>query len=175
MAVLSSEAAGLEADDVPQGSPMPFVREVPRVIAVGFDGTPGARAALEEASELARRSGAAMRVISVSSPAPPTLGPASTAGTAPAGRDISGDLQQTLHDAIAELPPELRALPVHERGDPSSELLEQAEEGVDLLVLGSHGFGPVMRLMLGSVAARVIRRAQCPVLVVPQGVRGTGR
>jgi nucleotide-binding universal stress UspA family protein len=154
---------------------MPFVREAPRVIAVGFDGTPGARAALEEASELAGRSGAAMRVISVSAPRPPTLGPAATTSTAPASLDASGDLQQVLHDAIAELPRELRALPVHERGDPSTELLGQTGEGVDLLVLGSHGFGPVLRLMLGSVAARVIRKAQCPVLVVPQGVRGTGR
>jgi nucleotide-binding universal stress UspA family protein len=40
--------------------------------------------------------------------------------------------------------------------------------GVDLLVLGSRGFGPVMRLLIGSVSSRVIREAPCPVLVVPR-------
>jgi nucleotide-binding universal stress UspA family protein len=69
---------------------------------------------------------------------------------------------------VAALEPELRALPVIERGDPVEKLLEDAEMGVDLLVLGSRGFGPVMRLLIGSVSSRVIRRAPCPVLVVPR-------
>ena len=45
---------------------------------------------------------------------------------------------------------------------------EDAGTGVDLLVLGSRGFGPVMRLLVGSVSSRVIREAPCPVLVVPR-------
>lgn len=138
------------------------VREEPRVIAAGFDGTPSSRAAVAEAAELAARVGASMRIVSVSEPIPPTLGPSS--GAPPL---VRGDLQEVLHDAVAELPGDVRALPVHERGDAAQRLLEQAGEGVDLLVLGSRGFGPVMRLMLGSVSARVIREAPCPVLVVP--------
>jgi nucleotide-binding universal stress UspA family protein len=35
-------------------------------------------------------------------------------------------------------------------------------------VLGSRGFGPVMRLLIGSVSSRVIRKASCPVMVVPR-------
>jgi nucleotide-binding universal stress UspA family protein len=139
-------------------------RERLPVIAVGYDGTPGARAALDEASGLAQRAGATMRVIAVSAPAPPNLG---AAAGAPA-QLITGDLQETLHHATAVLPTELRALPVHEKGDPGEKLLERAAEGVDLLVLGSRGFGPVMRLMIGSVSARVIREAPCPVMVVPR-------
>jgi nucleotide-binding universal stress UspA family protein len=57
---------------------------------------------------------------------------------------------------------------VFERGDPVGKLLEAAEMGVDLLVLGSRGFGPVMRLLIGSVSSHVIRQASCPVLVVPR-------
>jgi nucleotide-binding universal stress UspA family protein len=57
---------------------------------------------------------------------------------------------------------------VFERGDPVAKLLADAEIGVDLLVLGSRGFGPVMRLLIGSVSSRVIREAPCPVLVVPR-------
>ena len=39
-------------------------------------------------------------------------------------------------------------------------------EGADLIVIGTHGYGGVDRLLLGSVADRVIRLASCPVLAV---------
>lgn len=42
---------------------------------------------------------------------------------------------------------------------------------VDLLVLGSRGRGAVLRLLLGSVSTKVVRRARCAVLVMPEGVR----
>jgi nucleotide-binding universal stress UspA family protein len=84
------------------------------------------------------------------------------------GAEAGPDFQTQLNHAVAALAPELRALPVFERGDPVQKLLEDAEIGVDLLVLGSRGFGPVMRLLIGSVSSRVIREAPCPVLVVPR-------
>jgi nucleotide-binding universal stress UspA family protein len=92
---------------------------------------------------------------------------------APHGAGRASDLEGLLNEIAAGLPPELRAQPVHEKGDPAERLLERAEQGVDLLVLGSRGHGPVMRALLGSVSAKVIRRATCPVLIVPrQGGRG---
>ena len=46
--------------------------------------------------------------------------------------------------------------------------------GADLMVVGSHGHGPVRRFLLGSVADRLVRSARCPVLVVPhEQLRGT--
>jgi len=49
-------------------------------------------------------------------------------------------------------------------------ILEAAREhGADLIVMGSHGRGGVARLMLGSVAERVVRAAEVPVLVVRDG------
>jgi nucleotide-binding universal stress UspA family protein len=90
------------------------------------------------------------------------------AAAAQAGAEAAPDFQTQLNDAVAELPQELRALPVFEHGEPVQKLLEDAEMGVDLLVLGSRGFGPVMRLLIGSVSSRVIREAPCPVLVVPR-------
>jgi nucleotide-binding universal stress UspA family protein len=135
-----------------------------RVVAVGFDGMAESHAALDEAATLARKFGASMRVIGVATPVP-ALG---AAAAAQAGPEAGPDFQTRLHDAVAGLPTELRALPVLDRGDPVRKLLEQAEFGVDLLVLGSRGFGPVMRLLIGSVSSRVIRKASCPVMVVPR-------
>jgi nucleotide-binding universal stress UspA family protein len=134
------------------------------VVGVGFDGMAESRAALAEATRLAERNRAAMRVISVAAPVP-ALG---AAAAAQAGSPPGPDLQTQLREAVSELPPELRPLPIFERGDPVKKLLQRAGEGLDLLVLGSRGFGPVMRLLAGSVSARVIRKAPCPVLIVPR-------
>jgi len=47
------------------------------------------------------------------------------------------------------------------------------EQGVNLIVLGSHGHGPVVHFLLGSVAERVLRQSTCPVLIVPhRTIRG---
>ena len=135
-----------------------------RVAAVGFDGMAESYAALDEAAKLAAKFGGSLRVIGVATPVP-AMG---AAAAAQAGPEAGPDFQTQLSNAVAELPPELRALPVFERGDPVKKLLEAAEMGVDLLVLGSRGFGPVMRLLIGSVSSRVIREAPCPVLVVPR-------
>jgi nucleotide-binding universal stress UspA family protein len=135
-----------------------------RVAAVGFDGMAESHAALQEAAKLALKFGGSLRVVGVATPVP-AMG---AAAAAQAGAEAGPDFQTQLHQAVAELPPELRALPVYERGDPVQKLLEAADMGVDLLVLGSRGFGPVMRLLIGSVSSRVIREAPCPVLVVPR-------
>jgi nucleotide-binding universal stress UspA family protein len=135
-----------------------------RVLAVGYDGMGESHAALQEGAKLAAKFGAAMKVIGVATPIPPM----GAAAAAQAGSEAGPDFQSRLHDAVAELPSDLRALPVLEKGDPVEKLLEACEMGVDLLVLGSRGFGPVMRLLIGSVSSRVIRAAKCPVMVVPR-------
>jgi nucleotide-binding universal stress UspA family protein len=135
-----------------------------RVLAVGYDGMAESQAALEEAARLAGKFGGSMRVIGVATPVP-AIG---AAAAAQAGPEAGPDFQTRLNEAVAELPSELRALPVLEHGDPVQKLLEAAEVGVDLMVLGSRGFGPVMRLLIGSVSSRVIRAAACPVMVVPR-------
>lgn len=55
-------------------------------------------------------------------------------------------------------------------GDPGSEIASFAKEvDAELIVLPSHGRTGIRRLLIGSVAERVIRLAHCPVLVLRNG------
>lgn len=52
----------------------------------------------------------------------------------------------------------------------TSEFLEivryARDKNIDLLVMGTHGRGPIAHMLLGSVAEKVVRKAPCPVLTV---------
>jgi nucleotide-binding universal stress UspA family protein len=49
----------------------------------------------------------------------------------------------------------------------ATEALAEASQQADLLVVGTHGRGPVRSLLLGSVSLSVIKHAACPVVVMP--------
>ena len=52
-------------------------------------------------------------------------------------------------------------------GDPGSEVTKYAHQvGADLIVVSSHGRTGLSRLLIGSVAERIVRLAHCPVLVL---------
>jgi nucleotide-binding universal stress UspA family protein len=53
-------------------------------------------------------------------------------------------------------------------GSAAAEIVRYAtDHHADLILLGTHGYGAVRRFLLGSVAERVLRQAQSPVLIVP--------
>lgn len=137
-------------------------------IAVGYDHSPEADAALRAAEGIALSTGATLRVITVVEP-PVPVGTGLGYGYA----DLLGlrddDARGRLDDAIGELDPRTRPEAVRRRGEPSSVLAEEATAGIDLLVVGSRGYGPLRRALLGSVSARLMRLAPCPVLVIPRG------
>ena len=55
------------------------------------------------------------------------------------------------------------------RGRAAREIIQLAKEhDIDLIVMGSHGLTGLDRLMLGSVAEKVVRGAPCPVFVIKQ-------
>jgi nucleotide-binding universal stress UspA family protein len=63
-------------------------------------------------------------------------------------------------------------------GDPAGEIARYAADAaIDVIVIGTHGRTGVDRLVMGSVAERVMREAPCSVLVVklPRGNGGAGR
>jgi nucleotide-binding universal stress UspA family protein len=51
-------------------------------------------------------------------------------------------------------------------GDPAGEIVRIAgDEGAEMIILGTHGRTGMSRLLMGSVAEAIVRRAPCPVLV----------
>lgn len=90
-----------------------------------------------------------------------------------AHREIEAEAVQRSNEELALLltRPErerYRAALVTERGSPAAAIVRYARsQDIDLIVMGTHGRGPVAHLLIGSVAENVVRSAPCPVLTVP--------
>jgi nucleotide-binding universal stress UspA family protein len=134
-----------------------------RTIAVAYDDTPESKAALARAEAIALDCRATIVVYTVS--APPAVVPGA-AGYTPAVPPEAGAIVTRTVKAVDErLAATGRAL----SGVPGLALIEACEEtGADLLVAGSRGYGPVARVLLGSVSTQLAHKAPCPVLVVPR-------
>jgi nucleotide-binding universal stress UspA family protein len=163
---------GSVAENLLHGAPCPVVvaprgyaaeRHEPfRRIAVAHDGTPEAKAAQHHAEALARLSGATIEILTVL--APPVAIPGGT-GYAPVEPP---NPERIVNEAIHAVDVELAATGRRLDGPPAATLAEACSEGADLLVVGSRGYGPVMRVLLGSVSTQLVHMAPCPVLVVPR-------
>lgn len=56
---------------------------------------------------------------------------------------------------------------VASRGSAFVEIIRYAKDhGIDLIVLGTHGRGPIAHMLMGSVAEKIVRKAPCPVLTI---------
>jgi nucleotide-binding universal stress UspA family protein len=76
----------------------------------------------------------------------------------------NAQLQKTLTPADQE---RFHAQTVIKWGAPFVEIVRYAkEQGIDLVVMGTHGRGPIAHMLMGSVAEKVVRKAPCPVLTV---------
>jgi len=118
-------------------------------ILVATDFSDTAEAALDVAIGYARRFGARLHVLHVF-----------------AAGEIA--VTQLLADAAARAEPDVPVSVGGAGGDAADEILRYASRHpIDLIVVGTHGRTGMSRLILGSVAERVIRGAHCPVLVVP--------
>jgi nucleotide-binding universal stress UspA family protein len=163
---------GSVAESLLHGAPCPAVvaprgyadeRHEPfRRIAVAYDGTPEAKAALRRAEAIAMRTDAALELLTVV--APPVAIPG-VVGYAPIDPP---EPDKILNEAVNSVDDKLAAHGRRLDGPPASTLAEACEDGGDLLVAGSRRYGPVMRVLLGSVSTQLIHMAPCPVLVEPR-------
>jgi nucleotide-binding universal stress UspA family protein len=86
--------------------------------------------------------------------------------------NLRAEIEKEAHARLAAmLPDELRqryrAVLALLSGNPFVEIVRYAKtSSVDLIVMGTHGRGPIAHVLLGSVAERVVRKSPCPVLTV---------
>jgi nucleotide-binding universal stress UspA family protein len=138
-------------------------------VGSGYDGSPAAREALTWAAEFARRGDRPLRVLAVQRQlAFGHIGVSGAFGAKSANDELRAGLSADLEQAVAALPIDSAETEILE-GDPA-QMLAESSAGLDLLVLGSRGYGPVRSVLLGSVSADVVQAAASPVLVVPTGV-----
>ena len=86
-------------------------------------------------------------------------------------RELRASRELALNRAAASVSKDLHAETALLVGDPVLVLEHEASRGLDLLVLGARGYGPLRRVFLGSVSTEVVCHAPCPVLVVPRSVK----
>ena len=138
-----------------------------RRIGLGYDDQRESHAALAQAVELARRLGAELILITVVPPVEDSLKQRFGAGAEEYRVAVQGRFEEQLAAGVDEIPDDVRSDSMLVHGDPATTLADRGGE-LDLLVLGSRGYGPLRRVMLGGVAHRVVELAACPVIVLPR-------
>jgi nucleotide-binding universal stress UspA family protein len=138
-----------------------------RTIGVGYDGSPEATEALELARTLAEHASASLELIEALPPFVP-VGPWMVATIS--AHDSQRDERRRLEAIVSEAAEHARegATVLTVEGLPDTVLAQRSTD-LDLVVVGSRGYGPVKRLVLGGTSRRLVRRAACPVIVVPRG------
>lgn len=141
----------------------------PERIAVGYDGSPESMLALDQAAALARLSGATLRVLTAVNDVTaiaPSLDPNSFEELTTAVRDNARERLVAVGGRHPGITIETAVL----EGEAAPELARESAED-DVLFVGSHASGAFRRVLLGSVASKLLRASRCPLVVVP---RGTG-
>ncbi len=140
-------------------------------ILVAIDGSQYSDAAVVEVAQRPWPPQSEARLIIVDAPVEPSL----VAGGVPTAFDEivkqrRAESYQHLRQAVDSLTqraPGLRVTSAQLEGSPKDTIVAEAERwGADLVVVGSHGYGPVRRFFLGSVSLYVAHHAPCSVEIV---------
>jgi nucleotide-binding universal stress UspA family protein len=139
-------------------------------ILVAFVPTPDGREALRVAATFARRIGARLHVVTV------VAGPAEVTSYR-IGEDVDRmyvstakeTFEHSIEQAISELALDVKASgEVVVEDHPVEALASMANSSFDALFIGSRGYGPIRRVLLGGVASRLVRRLAIPAVIVPR-------
>ena len=150
-------------------------------ILVALDGSELAEQALPTAQDLARSSNATIHLIQVISRQPELEARRSSGDANPQIAELSRDLARRLIESrlsqgreyLEGIAGQLKSAGIEadtaiREGAADENIVDYSREhGIDLVVMSTHGYGGVKRLLLGSVTDRVIRSCQAPVLVMP--------
>jgi len=145
-----------------------------KTILVPTDFSDNSESALDYAVALATQFKAALHLVHVCQiPSPAT---AAMDGMIVSLSEWESELRMAAEAAMAKLVARIPGVPVSTEiavGNPPAGIVTAAvERGVDLIVMGTHGRGPLMHFVMGNVAERVVRMAPCPVLTVRQPTLG---
>ena len=138
-------------------------------IGVAVDGSAQGWRALQGGAVLAEQAKVPIRVLTVEEPHHYVLGGAlSPLSPEEYERYKEKESESILDEALERVPSEVTAERSLLHG-PASEALAEEAKDLDLLILGSRGYGPVKGALLGSVSAKLMKSAPCSVLVFPRG------
>lgn len=135
-------------------------------ILLATDGSPSARNATSYAVELAAATGWTLSVVSVWCMATTYVAEVPAASLERIRRKQREHAERVVDEAVEEA--RVRGVDAEGEtvyGDPVTDIAAAAE-GAALLVVGSHGWGTVKRVVFGSVSYALLHAAPCPVLVV---------
>ena len=139
-------------------------------ILVAFVPTPDGWEALRIAAMFARRIGARLHIVTV------VAGPAEVMSYR-IGEDVDRmyvstakeTFEQSIEQAISELALDVKASgEVIVEDHPVETLASMANSSFDALFIGSRGYGPIRRVLLGGVASRLVRALDIPAVIVPR-------
>lgn len=139
-------------------------------ILVCVDFSEATQRVIDTAKDLARLRGGKLHLVHIVTPLPPAavydpIGVAVPDLTDSRTRQAKADLDewaQLARDGNGEI-----TTAVLEGGSASTLVEEARRVDATMIVLGSHGHGALYHLLLGSTTLEVLRRAECPVVIVP--------
>lgn len=139
-------------------------------VVVGVDGSDQSRHAAMVSADLSRRNAATLHMVTIVRPPEGWWGIVGSPPTPSAlSKSLTDAQREILDSVVAEIDlSDIEVIQVEDVGDPARMLLDYASRvDADVMVIGRRGAGLLERIMLGSVANRVVHDAECPVLLVP--------
>ncbi len=141
-----------------------------RNIIAAIDFSDATEAVVARAAELARAMDAKLWLVHVATPQPDFMG----YEVGPVYiRDSVAQQLRLQHQHLHRMRQDLQAQGVDVgallvSGTPARKIISEAQRlGAEFIVMGSHGHGAIFNLLMGTVCNGVLRKAPCPVVVVP--------
>jgi nucleotide-binding universal stress UspA family protein len=144
----------------------------PLAVGCAYRATLDGDASLGAAEELALELSASLQVMHVVEPMPQVYDAGETSlDLREINAVVRSEAERTMRDRVAHLSSRLRSVVATLYDGRPADVLVELSGTVDILVIGSRGYGPLKSVLLGGVSGQVIRSAACPVVVVPRRAR----